>query len=60
MDHVADRLPCAGGFGAAVGALADGVGADDPTRLRRRIGFIFEAHILHESLAALYNVIIGV
>jgi len=37
-------------------------GADDNTltRLRQRLGFIFQAHNLHESLTALQNVMMGV
>lgn len=37
-------------------------GADDHalTRLRQRLGFIFQAHNLHESLTALQNVMMGV
>jgi len=37
-------------------------GADDDvlTRLRQRLGFIFQAHNLHESLTALQNVMMGV
>lgn len=36
-------------------------GASEPTlmSLRRRLGFIFQAHNLHESLTALQNVIMG-
>ncbi|QDU87043.1 Macrolide export ATP-binding/permease protein MacB [Pirellulimonas nuda] len=36
-------------------------GADDPTlmRMRRRVGFIFQAHNLHESLTAIENVRMG-
>jgi putative ABC transport system ATP-binding protein len=36
-------------------------GANEPTliALRRRLGFIFQAHNLHESLTALQNVIMG-
>lgn len=36
------------------GATAEGL-----TRLRRRLGFIFQAHNLHESLTARQNVIMG-
>ena len=36
-------------------------GASEPTlmALRRRLGFIFQAHNLHESLTALQNVMMG-
>jgi putative ABC transport system ATP-binding protein len=36
-----------------------GARADDLTRLRQRLGFIFQAHNLHESLSARQNVIMG-
>lgn len=34
-------------------------GADELTRLRQRLGFIFQAHNLHESLTARQNVVMG-
>jgi putative ABC transport system ATP-binding protein len=37
-----------------------GAGAAQLTDLRRHLGFIFQAHNLHESLTALQNVIMGV
>lgn len=37
-----------------------GAGAQELTRLRRQLGFIFQSHNLHESLTALQNVIMGV
>lgn len=37
-----------------------GAPADDLTRLRQRLGFIFQAHNLHESLTARQNVLMGV
>ena len=37
-----------------------GAGAEDLTALRRRLGFIFQAHNLHESLSAAQNVVMGV
>jgi putative ABC transport system ATP-binding protein len=37
-----------------------GAGAAELTKLRQRLGFIFQAHNLHESLTALQNVIMGV
>jgi putative ABC transport system ATP-binding protein len=37
-----------------------GAGADELTRLRQRLGFIFQAHNLHESLTARQNVVMGV
>lgn len=36
-----------------------GAGAEDLTRLRQRLGFIFQAHNLHESLTAGQNVVMG-
>lgn len=36
-----------------------GAEAEDLTRLRQRLGFIFQAHNLHESLTARQNVIMG-
>lgn len=36
-----------------------GAGPDLAMRLRRRLGFIFQAHNLHESLTALQNVTMG-
>lgn len=37
-----------------------GAGAEELTRLRQRLGFIFQAHNLHESLTARQNVLMGV
>jgi putative ABC transport system ATP-binding protein len=37
-----------------------GAGADDLSRLRQQLGFIFQAHNLHESLTARQNVVMGV
>jgi putative ABC transport system ATP-binding protein len=37
-----------------------GAGAEELTRLRQQLGFIFQAHNLHESLTALQNVMMGV
>lgn len=37
-----------------------GASAETLTRLRQRLGFIFQAHNLHESLTALQNVIMGI
>lgn len=37
-----------------------GAGEAERTALRRRLGFIFQSHNLHESLSALQNVIMGV
>lgn len=37
-----------------------GAGAEELTRLRQRLGFIFQAHNLHESLTAIRNVVMGV
>lgn len=37
-----------------------GTSAETLTRLRQRLGFIFQAHNLHESLTALQNVIMGI
>lgn len=37
-----------------------GASSDGLTHLRQRLGFIFQAHNLHESLTALQNVIMGV
>lgn len=37
-----------------------GAGADELTRLRQQLGFIFQAHNLHESLTARQNVVMGV
>ena len=37
-----------------------GASSADLTRLRRRLGFIFQAHNLHESLTAMENVRMGV
>lgn len=36
-----------------------GAGTGELTRLRQRLGFIFQAHNLHESLTALENVMMG-
>ena len=36
-----------------------GAGEAEPVRLRRRLGFIFQAHNLHESLTATENVLMG-
>lgn len=36
-----------------------GVGSDALVGLRRRLGFIFQAHNLHESLTAMENVLMG-
>ncbi|OHC48854.1 MAG: ABC transporter [Rhodobacteraceae bacterium GWF1_65_7] len=36
-----------------------GAGTEELTRLRQRLGFIFQAHNLHESLTARQNVIMG-
>lgn len=36
-----------------------GAAGDDLTRLRQRLGFIFQAHNLHESLTARQNVVMG-
>lgn len=43
-----------------MGRELHGAGAEDLTRLRQRLGFIFQAHNLHESLTALQNVMMGV
>lgn len=43
-----------------LGHELNGAGADELTALRQRLGFIFQAHNLHESLTALQNVIMGV
>ncbi|WP_300585998.1 ATP-binding cassette domain-containing protein [Marivita sp.] len=37
-----------------------GAGAEELSRLRQRLGFIFQAHNLHESLTAQQNVVMGV
>ena len=37
-----------------------GASAEDLTRLRQQLGFIFQAHNLHESLTARQNVVMGV
>lgn len=36
-----------------------GAGADELTRQRQQLGFIFQAHNLHESLTAAQNVVMG-
>jgi putative ABC transport system ATP-binding protein len=43
-----------------MGHELNGAGADALMRLRQRLGFIFQAHNLHESLTALQNVVMGV
>ncbi len=43
-----------------MGHELNGARADELTALRRRLGFIFQAHNLHESLTALQNVMMGV
>ena len=43
-----------------LGHELNGAGAALLTELRRHLGFIFQAHNLHESLTALQNVIMGV
>lgn len=42
-----------------MGRELHGAGAEDLTRLRQRLGFIFQAHNLHESLTATQNVLMG-
>jgi len=37
-----------------------GAGEAELTRLRQRLGFIFQSHNLHESLTAMQNVVMGV
>ena len=43
-----------------MGHELQGAGAEELTRLRQRLGFIFQAHNLHESLTAIRNVVMGV
>jgi putative ABC transport system ATP-binding protein len=43
-----------------LGHELNGAGAADLAQLRQRLGFIFQAHNLHESLTALQNVVMGV
>ncbi|TNC63099.1 ATP-binding cassette domain-containing protein [Rubellimicrobium roseum] len=43
-----------------MGHELNGASAKELTALRQRLGFIFQAHNLHESLTALQNVIMGV
>lgn len=43
-----------------MGRELNGASAEELTALRQRLGFIFQAHNLHESLTALQNVIMGV
>lgn len=43
-----------------LGHELQGAGAAELTALRQRLGFIFQAHNLHESLTARQNVIMGV
>lgn len=43
-----------------MGQELHGAGAEDLTLLRRNLGFIFQAHNLHESLTAVQNVVMGV
>lgn len=43
-----------------LGQELHGASAETLTRLRKRLGFIFQAHNLHESLTALQNVIMGI
>lgn len=43
-----------------MGRELNGARAEEMTELRRHLGFIFQAHNLHESLTALQNVIMGV
>jgi putative ABC transport system ATP-binding protein len=50
------RLQPNGGNIEVLGHELAGMGADDLIRLRRRIGFIFQAHNLFGSLTALQNV----
>ena len=42
-----------------LGQALNGADEDTLTRLRRRLGFIFQAHNLHESLTAHQNVLMG-
>ncbi|MGP9788761.1 ATP-binding cassette domain-containing protein [Roseinatronobacter sp. NSM] len=44
----------------AMGQELHGAGDAQLTKLRQRMGFIFQSHNLHESLSALQNVIMGV
>ncbi|MCB1406876.1 MAG: ATP-binding cassette domain-containing protein [Rhodobacteraceae bacterium] len=43
-----------------MGHELNGAGETELTRLRQRLGFIFQSHNLHESLTAMQNVIMGI
>jgi len=48
------------GTAQLMGHALNGASETELTRLRQRLGFIFQSHNLHESLTAMQNVIMGI